>query len=264
MLPTAYPAMSATPLPDGFLLDDDDLPKGTVLSRREAIRYLGGAALALFGGGVLAACSMTDDEAGDGQPNGVCVAQPELTEGPYYVDENLNRSDIRPNTADGVLAAGLPLALAFNVTRLNGSACEPLEGAVVDVWHADAAGVYSEFGAGQGQDSLRGYQLTDASGNAAFTTVYPGWYAGRAVHIHFKVRSQAGGSSGYEFTSQLFFDDSYTDQVYRRAPYNARGARTTLNGTDGIYRQGGTGLVLAVSESGEGYTATFNIALTDA
>jgi protocatechuate 3,4-dioxygenase beta subunit len=136
----------------------------------------------------------------------------------------------------------------------------------VDVWHCDATGLYSDVEANGtvGQEFLRGYQVTDANGVARFTTIYPGWYQGRAVHIHFKVRSAASASSAYEFTSQLFFDDDLTDQVHAEEPYASKGQRDMLNSEDGIYNQGGSQLVLAVTETSDGYAATFDIALEDA
>src|SRR5690606_428473 len=154
--------------------------------------------------------------------------------------------------------------LTFLVSRI-GDTCAALPGAQVDVWHCDANGVYSgvndnNFGSTVGQQFLRGYQVTDAGGRAAFTTIYPGWYRGRTVHIHFKIRAAENGAN-YEFTSQLYFDDTFTDQVYTREPYNARGDRGTRNEDDGIFRDGGELLTLAVAESGDGYAATFEIGL---
>jgi protocatechuate 3,4-dioxygenase beta subunit len=92
-------------------------------------------------------------------------------------------------------------------------------------------------------------------------TIYPGWYQGRAVHIHFKVRANTAAGQGREFTSQLFFDDALSDKVYTQAPYNSRGQRTTRNNNDGIYRSGGNQLTLALRESGQGYAATFDIGM---
>lgn len=100
------------------------------------------------------------------------------------------------------------LVLTFNVSRVASNACAALSGAIVDVWHCDAAGVYSDVSdtgfRTVGQKFLRGYQATDSNGAASFTTIFPGWYSGRAVHIHYKIRPDAASSSGYEFTSQLF------------------------------------------------------------
>jgi protocatechuate 3,4-dioxygenase beta subunit len=153
--------------------------------------------------------------------------RPALTEGPYFVDEMINRSDIRSDPSDGSIKEGTPLNLTLYVSQINGSGCTPLAGAQVDVWHCDAAGVYSDasdpgFNT-KGQKFLRGYQVTDANGMAKFTTIYPGWYQGRAVHIHFKIRTDPSSASGYEFTSQWFFDETLTDQVHAQQPYAAKG-----------------------------------------
>jgi protocatechuate 3,4-dioxygenase beta subunit len=193
-----------------------------------------------------------------------CVVRPELTEGPYFVDEMLNRSDIRADPSDGSVKEGVLLSLAFRVSQV-GSNCTPLEGAQVDVWHCDALGVYSDVTdqgfSTVGQKFLRGYQLTDANGLAQFTTSYPGWYQGRAVHIHFKIRTGAASGQSYDFTSQLFFDDAFSDQVYTQAPYARKGQRNTLNSNDGTYRNGGSQLQLNPTKSADGYAATFDIGL---
>jgi protocatechuate 3,4-dioxygenase beta subunit len=244
-------------------MDNDDLPIGRVLSRREALSLLGAAGALLMLG-----CASDSAAATTPTTDGTCVVKPELTEGPYYVDEELNRSDIRLDPSDGSVRDGALLALAFNVSSLASSACTPLAGAVVDVWHCDAEGVYSDVSdAGfdtVGKKYLRGYQVTGSDGIARFTTIYPGWYSGRAVHIHFKIRSSASSTSAYEFTSQLFFDDTLTDQVHAADPYAAKGQRDTRNANDGIYNQGGSQLVLDVAADGSGgYAATFDIALED-
>jgi protocatechuate 3,4-dioxygenase beta subunit len=142
-----------------------------------------------------------------GQATCTVISSPSLTEGPYFVDEDLNRSDIRFD-ADGVLQPGLPLSLALNVSQLVDCNPVPLTGAYVGIWHCNAAGVYSDV-ASQNATSrgfLRGYQPTDRHGNVRFLTIYPGWYQGRAVHIHVKVRTFNGTSESYEFTSQFFMD----------------------------------------------------------
>lgn len=282
-------------------MDNDDRPVGRVLTRREVLSLLAG----LGGAAVLAACDTgsTTPQAtsaattGAGQPTAAptataissegatavastpveasptvdsaaapdCVVKPELTEGPYFVDERLNRSDIRTDTSTGTAKEGIALALAFKVSQVTNSACTPLEGAQVDIWHCDAAGSYSDVtDAGfntTGQNYLRGYQMTDANGNASFTTIYPGWYQGRAVHIHFKIRTTSTAQQSYEFTSQLFFDESITDQVHTQQPYAAKGVRTLKNEGDNIYRSGGSQLLIAPAKRGEGYVSTFNIAL---
>jgi protocatechuate 3,4-dioxygenase beta subunit len=144
---------------------------------------------------------------------------------------------------------------------------------MVDVWHCDAAGQYSGVNDRMigfdtvGQKFLRGYQVTDAGGQARFTTIYPGWYQGRTVHIHFKVRTPATAALAkdsahtYEFTSQLFFDDALTDRVFTQAPYASKGTRELRNAEDGIYREAGPQLVLAAAPEGAGYRASFDVGL---
>ncbi len=199
-----------------------------------------------------------------GKP-GQCVLTPAQTEGPYFVDERLNRSDIRSDPADGSLRPGLPLTLALRVAAVDGERCTPLPGAMVDIWHCDADGVYSDVAdAGadaRGRKFLRGYQLTDADGMARFATIYPGWYPGRAVHIHFKVRTQTAAGRRLEFTSQLYFDEAVTDRAYGREPYARRGPRRTRNEADGLYRRGGSQLLLSPVETEQGYAASFDVAV---
>lgn len=229
--------------------------KNPAVSRRDALRMLGG--FGLLGLGVVA-CKATAQAALDPL---ACVARSALTEGPYFVDEKLNRSDIRADPSTGVVSAGVPLVLTFVTQKISGSSCTPLEGLTVDVWHADAAGTYSDVTQTVGKKYLRGYQTTDASGKAVFTTIFPGWYSGRAVHVHFKVRSAAGSAAGIDFTSQLFFDEAVLDAVYARAPYAARGAADVPNEDDSIYGEGGNELLLTPTVSGDGYAATIVLGL---
>ena len=261
-------------------LDDDDRPVGRFLSRREILVLLGatGTATALAACGpasgspsASAGTSATATATATGTPGASasatagavvpsCVAVPELTEGPYYIDTDLERADIRPDTTTGEVAAGTPLALTFVVSILDGGACVPLADAVVDVWHCDALGVYSGV-TGDSGNFLRGVQRTDANGAATITTVYPGWYSGRAVHIHFKVRTEPDADAGYELTSQLFFDDDVSRQVYAAEPYSSKGTQDVENERDGIYGQSDGTTLLDAKPSGDGYAALFSIAL---
>lgn len=198
-----------------------------------------------------------------------CIQTAALTEGPYFVDERLNRSDICSDPVTGAVSQGVPLTLKFNVTRVDGSACTPLTGAYLDMWHCDAAGTYSDVsGPGNGSGAagrkfLRGYQITDANGVAEFTTIYPGWYSGRAVHVHFKLRLFAGSTKTYEFTSQFFFDEDLTDTVHAQSPYSNKGRRNTLNGTDGIYNSLSTSekaaLTLQTTPNADGYAGVIDL-----
>lgn len=197
-----------------------------------------------------------------------CVGRPALTEGPFFVDEKLNRSDIRTDPSNNTTKAGTKLTIKFNIYRTTGSTCTPLSGAYVDIWHCDASGGYSDV-SGQGnpnnlgQKFLRGYQISDANGAVEFTTIYPGWYSGRTVHMHYKVRLFAGTTKTYEFTSQVMFDDNLTDIVFQQSPYNTRGTRNTRNSNDNIYQSGGSTLLLNVTSDGTGgYTTSYDVSLS--
>ncbi len=193
-----------------------------------------------------------------------CVVRPRQTEGPFFVDGDLERSDLRIDPRTGAVKPGVPLRLAFRVSRVGASACATLAGAQVHVWHCDAAGNYSSVrdrrAPNAGQAFLRGFQHTDAGGTARFVTIYPGWYPGRAVHLHFKIRTDDAGRRT-EFTSQLYFDDALNERVYAEAPYASRGRPELSNGDDFLFRDGGKQLLLEVTPESEGYAAVFDIGL---
>jgi len=201
--------------------------------------------LVVLGGLAAAAAGWRAEDAGAG-PAAVasgavsCVLTPEMTEGPYYIPDEA----VRRTITEGL--PGVPLALRLTV--VSASTCKPVSGAKVDVWHASALGVYSGVQGNTGT-FMRGVQPTNARGVALFETVYPGWYTGRAVHIHVKVH--LGGNVVH--TGQLFFPDTLTDRVYRRSPYRTRPARDTRNATDAIFRNGGSRSMLKVARSGSGY-----------
>jgi protocatechuate 3,4-dioxygenase beta subunit len=258
-------------------MENDDYPIGRILSRREVLKLLGVASAAVLAGCAPAASQPTSGaatapttaptqaaSATTAATLPACIVRPEVTEGPYYVDEDLNRSDIRSDPTTGAVKDGALLALTFRVSEVTSNGCTPLEGAKVEIWHCDAAGVYSDVSDPgfdtTGQKFLRGYQVTDANGQATFITIYPGWYSSRTVHIHFKVHHDASGQ-GREFTSQLFFDDSLSDQVLSQAPYASKGQRDTLNSNDNIYDDQ---LLLTVTQTDQGYAATFDIGLQTA
>lgn len=225
------------------------------IDRRQALTMLGGLGASVIIGGSAASVPALAQSAFD------CVLSPALTEGPYFVDEKLNRSDIRIDPTTGSVRPGTPLTLTFNIYTV-GSSCGPLAGAYVDVWHADASGNYSDVGGTSGQKWLRGYQTTDSNGAVRFTTIYPGWYMGRAVHIHFKIRTYSGSQPVGTFTSQFFFNESVTDTVYTRTPYSARPNRDTRNANDGIYRDAGSNVsrvLVSPTAAGDGYAATLNV-----
>jgi protocatechuate 3,4-dioxygenase beta subunit len=250
---------------------DPTIPHVYFFSRRQMLLWMGVLPSSLIGCRrrrsqptvALDAASQTSQAHAAALPS--CVVRPEQTEGPYFVDEKLNRADIRVDPTDGSVRPGVPLRLQFNVSQISGGNCDALSGAMLDVWHCDASGVYSDARDSQfdtrGKKFLRGYQITDAKGIARFETIYPGWYEGRAVHIHFKIRADSASSRAREFTSQLYFDEAVTDQVHRQSPYNRHGHRTTLNASDFAYRRGGKQLIPVLSKDSQGYNAIFEIGL---
>ena len=180
-----------------------------------------------------------------------CVLAPEQTEGPYYIPNER----VRRNITEG--RPGTPLVLRLGV--VDAATCRPIKGAAVDIWHADAAGVYSGFGEGaSNRTAMRGIQRTNANGLAIFRTVYPGWYQGRTVHVHVKVHV----SGNVVHTGQLYFADAVTDAAYRRAPYSSRPGRDVRNATDSVFRNGGKRSLLTIRRSGAGYVGSIVMGVT--
>lgn len=228
---------------------------GKGLNRRDALSILG-----VFGAGVSAAIGAgCSDAAGTGNPldggatdlgSADCLLTPEATEGPFFVDERLNRSDLLAGETDPAVIGGLPLAVTFTVVAVNGTSCAPLPNAFVDIWQADVNGVYSDVAAGRfqpidtlGKKFLRAYQVTNSEGLVTFKTIYPGWYASRTAHIHFKVRLfSPAGDKTFEATSQLYFADAVSDAAYAASPYAARGQRFVARNTmDQVFNNTGPG-----------------------
>jgi protocatechuate 3,4-dioxygenase beta subunit len=238
------------------------------LDRRQALAAFGTVSL----GGLLAACSGDDEPTGavttsEGATTSVqtkttakataelfdesaaCRVTAELTEGPFYFDVDSIRSDITEDRE------GTPLRLALRVR--DAGSCEPIENAVVDIWHCDATGLYSGFesasqggpGGGSGptddETYLRGAQVTNSDGIVDFKTIYPGWYRGRTVHIHLKVHLD----KQTVLTSQLFTNREFDEKVYAEEPYASASGRDVYNESDSIYEDG---LGLTLTEDGEG------------
>jgi protocatechuate 3,4-dioxygenase beta subunit len=223
----------------------------------EDVRITRRGSLATLGGFVAAALGWKLASSGEASAAGpaavasgavTCVLTPELTEGPYYIAGE----KVRRNITEGRPGAPLTLRLAV----VDASTCKPIKGAAVDIWHADAGGVYSGFGAGSSNRTfMRGIQRTDATGVATFQTVYPGWYQGRTVHIHVKVH--IGGNVVH--TGQLFFNDVVTDAVYRRTPYSRRPNRTTRNAADSIFVNGGSKSIVKIRKQATGYAGAITM-----
>ena len=237
-------------------MTDDDL-RPFAIRRRDALRILAGAGGLLVLGG-----RSTAQGAPSRVPSPGCVLTSAQTEGPYFVDERLNRSDVRADPATGAVRPGAPLTLALRVTAVAGTQCAPLREAIVDIWQCDALGNYSDVDAARGTRFLRGYQVTDAEGRVRFTTIYPGAYPGRAVHIHFKIRA---GAPGRAPSSRRNCTSTTRSPIACTLPVRTRGgaaSRRTRNARDGLYLRGGRDLTLDVAEDGSGYAAAYEIGVS--
>ncbi len=204
-------------------------------TRRQLLRDLTGAGVGAASIGLVGRDLLDpDDEVADAAAPS-CTLTPEVTQGPYYLDLD----KVRRNITEG--KHGLRLDLRLKV--VDASSCKAIEDAAVEIWHCDAGGTYSGFSqeGTAGKTYLRGTQLTDAKGVAQLHTIYPGWYQGRAIHIHMKVH--VGGHTVH--TGQLFFNDSVSDRVVRLSPYSSHRGTRLRNKADQIYRQaGGSGALL--------------------
>jgi protocatechuate 3,4-dioxygenase beta subunit len=225
------------------------------IGRREAIGMMGaaGAAIALGCGSSPAAPSTTAAAAAGtgGATNAACAVTPTETAGPFPSLTHLFRSDIR----DG--KSGTLLNLGIKVVNTN-AACAPVPDANVEIWHVDAAGNYSEYGSQATQNFLRGVQTTNGSGDVSFTTIFPGWYQGRATHIHIEVTM--GGTS--RKVTQIAFPESVNNQVYGTGVYASRGRNAMANTADGIFADSlSSELVTPTGDPASGYSANVQVAI---
>lgn len=217
------------------------------MQRKEFLKTLGMGLLTV----PLAACNNdTDDPAG-------CALTASETEGPFPTKSpsTLALTDIRSDRT------GVPLTITITIQNKSNT-CTGLAGAMVDIWHCDKDGNYSEYG-GSGMQStnytsvhfLRGRQTTNAEGNVGFMSVFPGWYSGRAPHIHVHVYDGSGKSL---LVTQIAFPKDVCDTVYTSAPlYTARGKQDTTNETDNVFRDGVSGELAAVGGAvATGYALT--------
>jgi protocatechuate 3,4-dioxygenase beta subunit len=226
------------------------------ISRRAAFGAIGAAAAA-----VAAACGDsptsatavdTSSSSGTTSTNATCAVTPTETIGPYPSRTDMLRSDVRENRQ------GTTLTLTIKVVNA-ASACAPLAGADVEIWQCDAAGDYSQYGSQTAATFLRGIQTTNASGEVTFTTIYPGWYQGRATHIHVEVTM--GGRSIK--VTQIAFPESVSNVVHAQGVYASRGTNPTSNQSDGIFSDSlASELVTPVGSPSSGYTATFQVGVS--
>lgn len=194
----------------------------------------------------------------------ICWLTTALTEGPYYFNPNLVRQDIRTDTTRGTFYTGLQLNMTFTIIDIN---CNPIPNVLVDIWHCNKDGNYSGYngqpgGNFSGYDFMRGIQMTNASGQCTMITSYPGWYNGRATHVHFKVRL----SSTTYVTSQFAFLESVSDAVHVTPLYVSRGINTTRNASDGVFQgRDLTHLIMSsVANATGGYDGAFAVGIAGA
>ncbi|WP_406157100.1 intradiol ring-cleavage dioxygenase [Streptomyces canus] len=238
------------------------------VARRTVLVATGATAAALAVGAAASRTQASPDTAPVAAA-AVCTLTREMTEGPYYLDGQYVRSDITEGKT------GFPLELALTV--VDDDTCATISNALVEIWHCDALGEYSGYVGNNGHNEpdsgtfLRGGVLTDSNGVANITTVYPGWYIGRCVHIHVKVHvgvtltSDGSFTGGTELhTGQLFFDETVTAKVGALSPYSANTVRRTTLAQDGIYDDGGaaSGLLTLTalgSSPSAGYSGTLTL-----
>ena len=233
------------------------------VSRREALSLLSvsGAALSIGCGGgtqisptaVTAATAPTTTATPSG--GGTCAVAPTETLGPYPSLADFIRSDIREGKG------GVTLMLTITVVNVNNS-CAAVANATVDVWQCDAEGHYSQYAQpgynGTGATFLRGIQLTNSSGQATFTTVYPGWYQGRATHIHVEVLEQGASRK----VTQIAFPESVNAAVYASGVYASRGQNPTTNTNDNVFADSlSSELATVTGDPTTGYVATFTVGI---
>ena len=229
------------------------------LERRQALKAIGGAGLGIaFGCGSesgaspSATGSAAASATGTASTNSTCAVTPTETAGPFPSLADFLRSDIRESRP------GTTLNVTIKVVNVN-AACAAVSNANVEIWQCDAVGNYSSYGSQAGQTYLRGIQVTNANGEVTFTTIYPGWYQGRATHIHAEVT--IGGRSIK--VTQIAFPESVNDVVHATGAYASRGRNPTTNLRDGIFADSlSAELVTPAGSPTGGYSANFQIGIS--
>ena len=220
-------------------MHNDDSMIGRLLTRRELVALFGSSAVAAMAHRVSGQAA----QAGAGSAGlPACVVVPQQTEGPYFVDEKLLRSDIRADSSTGAVKAGASLALAIKVSQVTPEGgCAPLPGAQVDLWQCDAMGAYLTSRTSlrtSGQKFLRGHQITDSAGGVKFVTIYPRLVSGPGRAHSLQGSHEPRGDAGLRVTSQFYFDEAFTDRVHAGQPYATHVGQRTRNERDGIYKDG--------------------------
>ena len=232
------------------------------VNRRQVLEALGGlagVAMAIGCGESIAA--PTSPSSSTTTSSSTCAVTPSETEGPYPDRMGMinNSAYFRRDITEG--KSGLPLTLALTIVNAN-NGCSAVASANVEIWHCDAAGNYSEYSQpgfdGTGQTFLRGIQTTDSSGQVTFTTIYPGWYAGRATHIHVDVFV----NGALVKTTQVAFPESTTASVYSTGVYASKGQNPTSNASDNVFSDGTQSEMATLTGTpSSGYTASLTIGI---
>ncbi len=184
--------------------------------------------------------------------NGACAVTPTETAGPFPSLTDFVRSDIREDRS------GTLLNVTVKVVNVNAN-CAAVADANVEIWHCDASGDYSEYGSETSRTFLRGIQTTNSSGEVTFTTIYPGWYQGRATHIHVEV-AVGGGSRK---TTQIAFPENVNNVVHSSGVYASKGSNPTSNAADNIFADSlASELVTPTGNPSSGYTAACQVAIS--
>jgi protocatechuate 3,4-dioxygenase beta subunit len=231
--------------------------RNKTIGRREAIAIISatGAALGFGCGGESptspTSAASTSTTTSSSATGGACVVTPNETIGPYPSLVDLFRSDIREGKG------GTTLTLTISVVN-TANDCTPIDNVNVEIWQCDATGNYSQYGTERAQTYLRGIQTTNSNGQVSFTTIYPGWYQGRATHIHVEVTRNGSSLK----VTQIAFPESVNAQVYGSGVYSSRGNNPTSNARDMVFADGVDSEMASISGSpSDGYTATFTVGL---
>jgi protocatechuate 3,4-dioxygenase beta subunit len=224
------------------------------LTRREIIAILGaaGSAVALGCGDSPTNPTSTSSPTTTGTTGAACAIAPTETIGPYPSLTDIFRSDVREDRQ------GTPLTLTMKVVNANAN-CTPVASANVEIWHVDASGDYSEYGTQTAATFLRGIQTTNANGDVTFTTIYPGWYQGRATHVHVEVTINGRSVKA----TQIAFPETINNVVHTQGVYARRGANPMSNAADGIFADSlSAELVTPTGSPSSGYAASFQIGVS--
>ncbi|GAB3257130.1 cadherin-like beta sandwich domain-containing protein [Chitinimonas naiadis] len=198
---------------------------------------------------------------------GNCALIPSETEGPYPLLAILsNTAMVRQDVRDS--KTGVPLTLNLTLENVN-NLCAPISNAAVYIWHCDKDGEYSGYSSSQngnhaGETYLRGIQVSDSAGQVSFTTIYPGWYAGRVTHIHAQIYLNDNLKVTATVTTQLAFPETINTAVYASSLYATHGQNTSVptNAGDNVFSDGTSYQMLTLTgDVSSGYVASLHVGI---